>query len=170
MHTWDVRAIIGLTRAKTEREGMDMKTGYRIKERREALTMSAEKLAEKVGVVKTTIYRYEKGSIDKISAETIEAIAYVLQTTPDYLLGKTDDPSIDPSVLMQGSGKTHYIDLLYGPGAYSKMLEHTTGFLRELQANPKIAMLFDRTKRLTPRQLDTVLKVVDEIIGERDDA
>jgi transcriptional regulator with XRE-family HTH domain len=130
--------------------------------------LSAEKLAEKVGVAKTTVYRYETGSIEKIPAETIDAIAYVLRTTTGYLLGKTDEPELALSD-MPAAGKTHYMSLLYGTDAYSRMLEHTAAFLKELQSNPKIALLFDRTKKLTPGQLETVLQVVNEIIGERDD-
>lgn len=147
-----------------------MSTGKRIKERRDSAGISAEKLAEKIGVAKTTIYRYEKGTIEKISAETIDALAYVLRTTPEYLLGKTDDPNIDSTELMQGAGKTHWMSLFYDTDVYEKLLDNTSDFIKELQKNPKLALLFDKTKKLTPGQLDVILNIVNEIVGERDDA
>ena len=42
-----------------------MTTGERIKCRRKELSMSAEQLAEKVSLSPATIYRYEKGDIEK---------------------------------------------------------------------------------------------------------
>lgn len=145
-----------------------MTTGKRIRERREAVGISAEKLAEKTGVAKTTIYRYENGIIEKIPAENIGAIAYALQTTSDYLLGKTDDYTIGAVDVIQSSGKRHWMSLSYDTDIYMELLDHTTEFLRELQSNPKRALLFDKSGKLTPEQLETILKVVDDIIGERD--
>ena len=40
------------------------KTGEQIKKRRKQLGMSADELAEKLGVSRSTIFRYEKGDID----------------------------------------------------------------------------------------------------------
>ncbi|MHC1785468.1 MAG: helix-turn-helix domain-containing protein [Christensenellales bacterium] len=145
-----------------------MTTGERIRERRDAIGMSAEKLAEKIGIAKTTIYRYEKGTIEKVPIDTIDAIAYILQTTPAYLLGKTDDPGIEPVELMQGAGKTHWMSLQYHTEAYGKMLDSTAAFLKELQKNPKLALLFDKSKKLNASQYDAILNIIDEIIGERD--
>ena len=61
-------------------------TGLNIKKRRQELGMSAEELAETIGVNPTTIYRYEKGAIDKVSAETLGEIARALYTSPVKLM------------------------------------------------------------------------------------
>lgn len=61
-------------------------TGLNIKKRRIELGMSAEELAETIGVNPTTIYRYEKGAIDKVSAETLGEIARALYTSPVRLM------------------------------------------------------------------------------------
>lgn len=59
----------------------------RIKMRRKELGLSAETVAEKLGVSPATIYRYEKRDIRKFPSEILEPLAKVLQTTPMYLLG-----------------------------------------------------------------------------------
>lgn len=64
-----------------------MTTGDRIKSRRKELGMSAEQLADKIGVSPATIYRYEKGDIEKVPSDVISNIALSLNTTPAYLIG-----------------------------------------------------------------------------------
>lgn len=64
-----------------------MNIGQRMKLRRQEINLSAEKLAEKLGVSKTTIYRYEKGEIEKFPIELVEPIAKALNTTPAYIMG-----------------------------------------------------------------------------------
>lgn len=64
-----------------------MNIGNRIKQRRTELKMSADSLAKLIGKDRSTIYRYESGHIDKISAEMLEPLADALQTTPAYLIG-----------------------------------------------------------------------------------
>ena len=69
-----------------------MNTGSRIKRLREQMNMSADELAEEIGKSRATVYRYENGHIDDIPMKTIERLAEVLATTPEYLMGWTDDP------------------------------------------------------------------------------
>ena len=61
-------------------------TGLNIKKRRQELGMSAEELAETIGVNPTTIYRYERGAIDKVSTEVLGEIARALYTSPLKLM------------------------------------------------------------------------------------
>lgn len=72
-----------------------MTTGDLIKIRRKEIAMSAERLAEKVGVSPATIYRYEKGDIEKVPVDVLKNIASALNTTPAYLMGwKENTPAI----------------------------------------------------------------------------
>ena len=64
-----------------------MNVGERIKERRKLLEMSADVLAEKVGISRSSVFRYEKGDIEKIPASLLDKIATTLHTTPAYLMG-----------------------------------------------------------------------------------
>lgn len=67
-----------------------MTTGQRMKDRRKAIGLSAEKVAEILGVSPATIYRYENGDIEKVPGDRLGPIASALQTTPAYLMGWTD--------------------------------------------------------------------------------
>ena len=78
-----------------------MTTGERMKQRRKEIGLSAEKVAERLGVSPATIYRYEKGDIEKVPVDIFAELAKILQTTPAYLMGweeKTEPkkPTIPP--------------------------------------------------------------------------
>ncbi|GEM_PF-4569267 len=71
-----------------------MTAGQRMKEKRKELGLSAEFIADKLGVSPATIYRYEKGDIEKIPGNILEQISKILKTTPAYLMGwEPDDAS-----------------------------------------------------------------------------
>lgn len=69
-----------------------MTTGERMKARRKAIGMSAETVASELGLSAATVYRYEKGDIEKIPISVLSRLADILCTTPAYLMGWTNDP------------------------------------------------------------------------------
>lgn len=69
-----------------------MTTGERMKQRRKEIGLSAEKVAERLGVSPATIYRYEKGDIEKVPVDIFAELAKILQTTPAYLMGWEEQP------------------------------------------------------------------------------
>ena len=73
-----------------------MTTGQRMKDRRKAIGLSAERLAEILGISPATIYRYENGDIEKVPGERLRPIADALQTTPAYLMGWESEASSLP--------------------------------------------------------------------------
>lgn len=66
-------------------------TGERLKKQRKIMDMSADDIALELGVSRSTIFRYENGSIEKVPANILEKLADILNTTPAYLMGWTDD-------------------------------------------------------------------------------
>ena len=68
-----------------------MKIGERIKQRRKELGMSADKLGATLGKDRSTIFRYEKGDIENLPLDILQPIAQALMTTPQYLMGWSDD-------------------------------------------------------------------------------
>ncbi len=68
--------------------------GERIKLSREQAGMSLNDVAQKVGLDKSSILRYENGEIAKAKAQIIEKVAAAVNVSPHYLLGWTDNPSI----------------------------------------------------------------------------
>ena len=61
-----------------------MTTGERIRKRRKQLGVSAEQIAVELGVSAATIYRYEKGDIEKLPGNILEPLSNILRTTPAY--------------------------------------------------------------------------------------
>ena len=73
-----------------------MNVGHRMKQRRKELKLSADVVAEKIGVNRSTVFRYEKGDIEKLPIEILEPLSEILQTTPQYLMGWDNNPDIMP--------------------------------------------------------------------------
>ena len=70
-----------------------MTTGDRMKARRKELKLSAEDVAAALNVSRATIFRNEKGDIEKLPGTALEPLAKVLQTTVAYLMGWSDESS-----------------------------------------------------------------------------
>ena len=74
-----------------------MTTAERMRARRKELGLSAERIAEKLGCSPATIYRYEKGDIEKMPLDILEPIAKILAVSPAYLMGWEDVSTQLPS-------------------------------------------------------------------------
>ena len=71
----------------------------RVKECRESMRGSVEEFAEYIGVNKATIYRYERGEFKSIKQDRLEKMAEYLNTTVDYLTGKSHDRFTDENLI-----------------------------------------------------------------------
>lgn len=69
-----------------------MTTGERLRVLRKQLGISADDVAKALNVSRATIFRYEKGDIEKVPGSKLEPLAKVLHTTPAYLMG-WEEPS-----------------------------------------------------------------------------
>jgi len=69
----------------------DKKIGSRIEQRRKDLGLTLDDIAQEIGVAKSTIQRYEKGTIEKIKLPVIEAISRALHVDPAWICCKTDE-------------------------------------------------------------------------------
>lgn len=65
--------------------------GNRVKERRLELNLSMPELGQRVGVNKSTIQRYEANGVDPTRTMIISGLAEALLTTPEWLIGLSDD-------------------------------------------------------------------------------
>lgn len=79
----------------------NIEIGTRISSARNMKCLTLEDVASKVGVAKTTIMRYEKGTISKIKLPVIESIAHALDVDPNWLIGNTDVPFTSSSTSAQ---------------------------------------------------------------------
>ena len=66
-----------------------MTIGERIKEIRKSKKISVDFLAKELGVSKTTIYRYEDSTIEKIPVGIFDRLCVLLDVTPAQLMGNT---------------------------------------------------------------------------------
>ena len=64
-----------------------MTIGERIKEIRKTKKISVDYLAKELGVSKTTIYRYEDSTIEKIPINIFDQLCILLEVTPAELMG-----------------------------------------------------------------------------------
>ena len=67
----------------------------RIKQRRKELGMSYQELADSTGISKSTLQRYETGSIKNIPLDKLDVLAEGLQTTALYILGKSEQTNAE---------------------------------------------------------------------------
>ena len=72
------------------RKEQAMTKGERIKNARLSAGLSQVELAQKIHTTKQNIYKYETGIITNIPSDKIEAMASVLDVTPEYLMGWED--------------------------------------------------------------------------------
>lgn len=68
-----------------------MEVYERIKERRKKLGLSANDIAEALGISRATVYRYESADIEKLPTTIIEPLAKILRCSIPYLMGWEDE-------------------------------------------------------------------------------
>ena len=74
-----------------------MTFGERLRQLRHESGMTMDEIAEKVGLTRITIYRYEKGEITNIPPDKVHKLANLFGVTRPYLMGWTDKRHADPS-------------------------------------------------------------------------
>lgn len=74
----------------------------RIKYLRKTKGLTLEDIASKVGVGKSTVRKWETGMIANMRRDKIASLADALGTTPEYLMGWTNEDSPDELVLTEG--------------------------------------------------------------------
>lgn len=116
---------------------MEMKD--RIRERRIALGMTQEELADRLGLQKSAIAKYENGRVENIKRSVIQKMASVLQCSPAYLLCMDDEPAED---------EPYYLN------------DETRKLAQFLFDNPGHRVLLDASRNLRPEDLDFVLQMV----------
>ena len=74
-----------------------MTTGERMRLRRKELGLSAEYVADKLKCSAATIYRYEKGDIEKMPVDILTPLSSILSTTPEFLMGWDNEKPLSVS-------------------------------------------------------------------------
>ena len=79
----------------------------RIKERRLIMKYTQEELAEKLGLQKSAIAKYENGRVENIKRSVIAHMASILECSPAYLMGWSEDTNTNQPILMTKSEEDH---------------------------------------------------------------
>lgn len=128
----------------------------RIQNRRKDLGYSYQNLADKTGISKSTLQRYETGAIKNIPLDKLEILANALHTNPAYLMGWEDNP-IDYGE----------IDDVYVPTEYAKLGTGVKEYLEFKEAeNPDIRMIARAGKKMTPEQAENLRKYAEFMFPE----
>lgn len=69
--------------------------GHRIRQRRNELHLGQQYLAERMDVNKSTIQRYEAGTIDNSKKLILDGLSEVLHVSPEWLRGETEEYESD---------------------------------------------------------------------------
>lgn len=77
--------------------------GQRIHSKREEYNLSVEELADKIGVARQTIYKWEKGQIKNIDRDSIAKMAAIFHCDPEWLMHMEDSPKT--TVTYQSPGR-----------------------------------------------------------------
>lgn len=120
--------------------------GNIISQRRKELGLTLEAVADAVGVGKSTVRKWEKGMIKNMGRDKIAALAKVLQMDPVRFV--TFDLEAQQTAKNEADLET---------------------VLAKLHANPRLGLLFDRTRQMEPEDVEFMLQMADRILKERDD-
>lgn len=128
-----------------------MDFAQRVKQLRKNKHLTGEQLGNILGITKTGISYWENGR-SVPDNEMLLKLADFFDVSIDYLLGKTDvETKIDKS--------TYY-------GDYDEVVEYLKDNPEHLDVYKRIlnddhfALLFDKTKDLTPEEIDVIISVI----------
>lgn len=85
----------------------------RLKERRLFLNMTYQDLADKTGISKSTLQRYETGGIQNLPYDKIFTLSEALEVRPEYFTDLTKDYTAQPVAqdsMFPQSNRTEYLD------------------------------------------------------------
>lgn len=96
------------------KEGQALKAGERIKQRRLALGMTQQQLADKVGVSKATVSQWESSEIKAIKGENLLMLGDVLRTDPGWLQAIGRGSRDVDMVAVDSAGRTFMVEVKPG--------------------------------------------------------
>ena len=78
---------------------MKANLGDRLKELREERNLSQTEVANKIGITKQNLYKYENGIIENIPIDKIEALANFYDVSPSLIMGWSDNLENIPGII-----------------------------------------------------------------------
>ena len=128
----------------------------KIRTRRLELGLTLEDVGKAVGVGRSTVRKWETGMIKNMGRDKIAALAAVLQLNPVELVP-----------IGSGSSGNVLVDAKKIYTYESSKVDNER--LEAIHQNPKLGMLFDRSRKMSEADVDFMLQMADRILKERDD-
>jgi len=95
----------------TQRGGIHLTVGERIKQLREKKGMNQKQLAEKAKMTRATISRIETGQVKEVKSEALKKLAVALGVTVDFLVGQSEEMSADDIIIADDQIKNVMSDM-----------------------------------------------------------
>jgi transcriptional regulator with XRE-family HTH domain len=111
----------------------------KIKSRRIQLGLTLEDVAQAVGVGRSTVQRWESGLIRNMGRDKIALLAKVLEISP--------------------------VELVPMP---NRTVSEDDERLEALHQDPRLCLLFDRSRKMSHADVEFMLQMADRILKERD--
>ena len=117
--------------------------GDKMYRRRKELGLTLEEVGAAVGVGKSTVRRWENGMIKNMGRDKIAALAKVLKMSP--------------------------VEFVPGDDRHDDQLSaEDKEMLEALHQNPRLRLLFDRSRKMSGADVETMLAVTASILKEQD--
>lgn len=120
-----------------------------LKQKRKSLGLTMKDVARACDVSEATVSRWESGNIGDMKRSRIAALADILQISPAIIVGTVDDP-----IFSQLGDYEENIE-------YLKNQPELLELYKEIVENDQLAILFDKAKKLEPKDLEQILKIID---------
>ena len=117
-----------------------MTKGERIKKLRKSMGFSQVEFADRIGVSKQTLYKYENDIVTNIPSDKIEMIAIECHSSPTYIMGWDD---------VQTSGQDN---LYYG--------DVTAKAHQDMYDDPNLHALMDAAKDCRPEYIKSAIQLL----------
>ena len=114
-----------------------MTTGQRMKNRRIELGITVQDIAKSLNISVATVYRYEKGDIEKVPGKILEPLAKILQTTPAYLMGWESSTTSSPKKVDSSEELVNIYEQLI-PNNQKKVLTYSKSLLSAQQMEEEL--------------------------------
>lgn len=121
-----------------------------IRKRRKELGLTLLDVAKACNVSEATVSRWESGDIGDMKRSRIAALAKILQMSPSIIVGTDEDDY-----------QNNYLGNHYENIDYLKDKPELLELYKEIIANDQLVLLFDKAKKLSPQDLEQVLKIID---------
>ena len=141
--------------------------GKKIQDRRKELGLTLEDVGQAVGVGRSTVQRWESGMIKNMGRDKIAALAKVLHMDPVELVPFTNVQDRTAFIIQKATDKLRLMN---------ELTEASDGMIREddwvmleaLHQDPKLRMLFDRSRKMSHEDVEKMLQIAAIITGELD--